>query len=39
VFGATEGFDPMFGPAPIQVKLIGADEDPFHNFGQLGWKL
>jgi len=39
VFGAAEGFDPSFGPAPIQVKLIGADEDPFHNFGQLGWKL
>jgi hypothetical protein len=39
VFGAAEGFDPSFGPAPIQVKLIGADEDPFHNYGQLGWKL
>jgi len=39
VFDTTDGFDPSFGPAPIQVKLIGADEDPFHHLGQPGLKL
>jgi hypothetical protein len=38
VFGAADGFDLSFGPAPIQVKLIGDDEDPFHHLGHLGWK-
>jgi hypothetical protein len=38
VFGAADDFDLSFGPVPIQVKLIGADEDPFHHLGHLGWK-
>ena len=39
IVGAADGYAQFFGPAPVAVKLIGQDEDPFHHFDQVTGKI